>query len=160
MRLPQECAFLRIIAYANMLYSGFAQQPRLQTGSEKQPVRTIHVAGHQNPEQRAEGQAPSPERSAARASWNGAVIAESDRYEVVEGNVYFPPDSVDQQYLRDSETVTFCSWKGQARYKTIAVDGKENPDAAWYYPEPKSAAENIAGYFAFWHGVSVTSEET
>ena len=77
---------------------------------------------------------------------------------MVEGNVYFPPDSVNQRYLRESDTVTHCSWKGEARYRTVVVDGKENPDAAWLYHTPKRAAQNIAGYFAFWHGVSVTAD--
>ncbi len=91
----------------------------------------------------------------ARATWNGAVIAESDRYEVVEGNVYFPPEAVRRELLRESDTHTVCSWKGVASYYTLVVDGKENRDAAWYYPEPKDAAKNIAGHVAFWKGVQV-----
>ncbi|MCS6813720.1 MAG: DUF427 domain-containing protein [Cyanobacteria bacterium] len=91
----------------------------------------------------------------ARAIWNGAVLAESDRCEVVEGNYYFPPDSVNMAYFQDSSTHTTCSWKGVASYYTIVVDGKTNPDAAWYYPAPKDAAKNIAGYVAFWKGVTV-----
>ncbi len=91
----------------------------------------------------------------ARATWNGVVIAESDRYELVEGNVYFPADTVRREYLRDSDTHTICPWKGTASYYTVAVDGQENRDAAWYYPEPKDAAKNIAGHIAFWRGVKV-----
>lgn len=90
-----------------------------------------------------------------RAIWNGAVLAESDRCEVVEGNQYFPPDSLNMAYFQESSTHTTCSWKGVASYYTIVVDGKTNPDAAWYYPAPKDAAKNIAGYVAFWKGVTV-----
>jgi uncharacterized protein (DUF427 family) len=91
----------------------------------------------------------------AKALWNGAVIAESDNYEVVEGNVYFPPSAVNKDYLQESQTHTTCGWKGVASYYTLVVDGKTNPDAAWYYPTPKDAAKNIAGYIAFWRGVTV-----
>jgi uncharacterized protein (DUF427 family) len=91
----------------------------------------------------------------AKATWNGAVIAESDRYEVVEGNVYFPAEAVRREHLRESDTHTVCSWKGVASYYTLVVGGKENRDAAWYYPEPKDAAKNIAGHVAFWKGVQV-----
>lgn len=91
----------------------------------------------------------------ARASWNGAVIAESDDIEVVEGNVYFPPNAVRTEYLVPSDTHTVCWWKGTASYYTLVVDGAENPDAAWYYPEPSDKAKNIEGYVAFWNGVAV-----
>jgi len=91
----------------------------------------------------------------ARATWNGAVIAESDAYEVVEGNVYFPPGAVRREHLRPSGTHTVCGWKGTASYYTVVADGQENVDAAWYYPEPKDAAKNIAGHVAFWKGVVV-----
>lgn len=91
----------------------------------------------------------------ARASWNGAVIAESDETIVVEGNHYFPPASVREEFLRPSETHTVCGWKGTASYHSVEVDGRTNPDAAWYYPEPKDAARNIQGYIAFWKGVQV-----
>lgn len=90
-----------------------------------------------------------------RAIWNGAVLAESDRCEVVEGNQYFPPESLNMEYFKPSNTHTTCGWKGVASYYTIAVDGKENADAAWYYPEPKDAAKSIAGHVAFWRGVTV-----
>lgn len=91
----------------------------------------------------------------ARATWNGVVIAESDAYEMVEGNVYFPPGAVRSEHLRPSETHTVCGWKGTASYYTVVVNGQENVDAAWYYPEPKDAAKNIAGHVAFWKGVVV-----
>lgn len=91
----------------------------------------------------------------AKAIWNGTVIAESDRTEVVEGNHYFPPDTIKAEYFQPSNTHTTCGWKGVASYYTIAVDGQTNPDAAWYYPEPKDAAKKIAGYVAFWRGVKV-----
>jgi len=90
-----------------------------------------------------------------RATWNGKVIAESDETVVVEGNHYFPPQSVDRELLASSGTHTICSWKGEASYYTLQVDGKENPDAAWFYPSPKDAAANIRDYVAFWHGVKV-----
>jgi uncharacterized protein (DUF427 family) len=90
-----------------------------------------------------------------KAIWNGAVIAESDRCVVVEGNQYFPADSVKREYLRESDTHTVCSWKGTASYYDVVVGGQTNKDAAWYYPTPKDAAANIRGYIAFWHGVTV-----
>jgi uncharacterized protein (DUF427 family) len=90
-----------------------------------------------------------------KAIWNGAVLAESDRCEVVEGNQYFPPDSIHSEYFKESNTHTGCPWKGTASYYTIEVDGRTNPDAAWYYPTPKDAAKNITGYIAFWKGVKV-----
>jgi uncharacterized protein (DUF427 family) len=90
-----------------------------------------------------------------KAIWNGAVLAESDNCEVVEGNQYFPPDAINREYFKDSETHTVCPWKGTASYYSIEVDGKRNADAAWYYPEPKSAAANIKDRIAFWRGVTV-----
>lgn len=90
-----------------------------------------------------------------KAIWNGKVIAESDDTIVVEGNHYFPPESVDKTLLKDSATSTFCSWKGTASYYSIVVDGAENTDAAWYYASPGKAAQEIAGRIAFWRGVSV-----
>jgi uncharacterized protein (DUF427 family) len=91
----------------------------------------------------------------AKATWNGAVIAESDATRVVEGNHYFPPSAVKQEYLHPSATHTVCSWKGTASYYDVVVGGRTNADAAWYYPEPKAAAKEIAGWIAFWHGVTV-----
>ena len=90
-----------------------------------------------------------------KAMWNGAVLAESDRCEVVEGNQYFPPDAIKRSYFKESTTHTVCSWKGTASYYDVVVDGQTNKDAAWYYPEPKDAAKEIKGYIAFWHGVKV-----
>jgi uncharacterized protein (DUF427 family) len=89
------------------------------------------------------------------AVWNGTTIAESDKTVVVEGNRYFPPDSVRREYLRPSMTTSHCPWKGIARYYSLVVDGETNEDAAWYYPEPSAAAANIKEYVAFWHGVKV-----
>lgn len=90
-----------------------------------------------------------------KAIWNGAVLAESDSCEVVEGNQYFPPDSINQEYFKPSNTHTTCPLKGQASYYNIVVNGKENKDAAWYYPETKDSVKNIKGYVAFWRGVKV-----
>jgi uncharacterized protein (DUF427 family) len=90
-----------------------------------------------------------------KATWNGAVIAESDDTVVVEGNHYFPADSVRSEHLLPSATHTTCPWKGVASYYTLVVDGRENRDAAWYYPEPKDAAKQITDRVAFWRGVSV-----
>lgn len=90
-----------------------------------------------------------------RAIWNGAVLAETDTYETVEGNVYFPPEAIDRQYFRDSSTHTTCPWKGIASYYSVEVDGQVNKDAAWYYPDPKPAAANIKDHIAFWRGVKV-----
>jgi uncharacterized protein (DUF427 family) len=92
----------------------------------------------------------------AKATWNGTVIAESDKTEVVEGNHYFPADSIKKELFKDSPTHSVCPWKGTASYYTIAVDGKENKDAAWYYPAPKDAAKQIKDHVAFWKGVEVT----
>jgi uncharacterized protein (DUF427 family) len=91
----------------------------------------------------------------AKASWNGRVIAESDDTVEVEGNIYFPQTAIDPAILKPSATTSVCPWKGTAHYYTLAVDGKENPDAAWYYPEPKTAAKQIKGRVAFWRGVEV-----
>ena len=91
----------------------------------------------------------------ARATWNGATLAESEKFELVEGNVYFPREAVNDEHLRPSDTHTFCPWKGTASYFSIVVDGKENADAAWYYPDPSDAARQIAGHVAFWNGVQV-----
>ena len=91
----------------------------------------------------------------ARAIWNGVVVAESDRYETVEGNIYFPPDAVKTEYFEDSDTTSVCPWKGTAHYYNLVVDGQRNADAAWYYPSAKEAARNITGHVAFWRGVTV-----
>jgi uncharacterized protein (DUF427 family) len=89
------------------------------------------------------------------ARWNGAVVAESHDTVVVEGNHYFPREAVDAALLRDSDSHTTCPWKGVASYHTLVVDGTENPNAAWYYPEPKPAAAEIKDRIAFWKGVEV-----
>ena len=91
----------------------------------------------------------------ATATWNGVVIAETADTVVVEGNHYFPIESVDASVLRPSSTHSTCPWKGEASYYTLAVGGKENIDAAWYYPTPKDAAANIKDRVAFWRGVTV-----
>ena len=90
-----------------------------------------------------------------KATWNGAVLAESDKTVVIEENHYFPPDALRQEHFKPSATHTVCWWKGTASYYTIEAGGAQNPDAAWYYPEPKDAAKEIAGYVAFWKGVTV-----
>ena len=91
-----------------------------------------------------------------KAIWKHTVIADSDATVVVEGNHYFPPDSVAKAHLAPSSTHTSCSWKGTASYYDVVVGAEINRDAAWYYPAPKTAAANIAGYVAFWRGVVVT----
>ena len=90
-----------------------------------------------------------------KAIWNGVVIAESDETRVVEGNHYFPPNALHDEYLEPSTTHTTCGWKGEASYRTLVVSGKRNVDACWYYPDPKPAAAEIRGWFAFWRGVEV-----
>jgi uncharacterized protein (DUF427 family) len=87
--------------------------------------------------------------------WNGVVLAESTKTEVVEGNQYFPPAAIQSQYFRKSDTHTTCPWKGTASYYDIVVGDQVNKDAAWYYPTPLPAAKQIAGYLAFWKGVQV-----
>jgi uncharacterized protein (DUF427 family) len=91
-----------------------------------------------------------------KAIWNGATIAESDDIVTVEGNPYFPADAVKQDYLRPSDHHSTCPWKGVASYYSLMVDGKENANAAWYYPQPKDAAKEITGRVAFWKGVQVS----
>ncbi len=91
----------------------------------------------------------------AKASWNGAVLAESDATIVVEGNEYFPPEAIHREHFRDSATHTVCGWKGTASYYDIVVGDAVNRDAAWYYPTTKDEAKNIEGFVAFWHGVKV-----
>lgn len=90
-----------------------------------------------------------------KAVWNGTVVAQSDETKVVEGNHYFPPDAIAREFFEPSETHTVCPWKGTASYYTLRAGGQTNPDAAWYYPEPKDAAKEITGYVAFWKGVEV-----
>lgn len=91
----------------------------------------------------------------ARALWQGQVIAESDEFEVVEGNVYFPPGAIDDKVFESSSHQSGCPWKGTASYYHLVVDGQRNENAAWYYPQPKDAAANIKDHIAFWKGVTV-----
>jgi uncharacterized protein (DUF427 family) len=97
----------------------------------------------------------SREVDMTRALWKGQVIAQSERCEIVEGNRYFPPDAVRREFLRASDSHTYCGWKGTASYYDVTVGGQVNRDAAWYYPDPLPAAANIKGYIAFWRGVTV-----
>lgn len=93
-----------------------------------------------------------------KAIWNNQVIAQSNQTREVEGNQYFPADSVKKEFLKESSTHTTCPWKGKASYYTLEVDGKENKDAAWYYPSPSDAAKEIEGHVAFWKGVEVKED--
>ncbi len=90
-----------------------------------------------------------------KALWKDTVLAQSERTVMVEGNHYFPPDSVNGEYFAESESHTICPWKGVASYYTIKVNGSENYDAAWFYPKPSQAAKTIKDYVAFWRGVQV-----
>ena len=90
-----------------------------------------------------------------KAIWNGKIIAESNETEVVEGNHYFPPASIKNEFLKDTSTTSICPWKGTALYYDVIVDKDTNKDAAWYYPNPSDAAKNIKNYVAFWKGVEV-----
>lgn len=91
-----------------------------------------------------------------QARWNGAIIAQSDDTVIVESNHYFPAESVNQALLRPSATTSVCPWKGTAHYYSLSVDGADNIDAAWYYPETKPAADEIRGRIAFWKGVEIS----
>ncbi|MEM7026732.1 MAG: DUF427 domain-containing protein [Pseudomonadota bacterium] len=90
-----------------------------------------------------------------KAVWNGETIAETESFEKVEGNIYFPPDSIKSDFFTESDTHSTCFWKGTASYYNLEVNGEINKDAAWYYPDPKSKAKHIKGYIAFWKGVEV-----
>ncbi len=92
----------------------------------------------------------------AKAVWKNTILAESETFEVVEGNIYFPADALRREYFKESDHQSVCPWKGTAKYYTVAVEGEENADAAWYYPDPKAAAENIRDHVAFWRGVEVS----
>jgi uncharacterized protein (DUF427 family) len=94
--------------------------------------------------------------NAMKATWNGATIAESNDIVTVEGNAYFPADSVRKDHIKPSDHHSVCPWKGTASYYSVVVDGKENANAAWYYPAPKDAAKEITGRVAFWKGVQVS----
>jgi uncharacterized protein (DUF427 family) len=90
-----------------------------------------------------------------KAIWKDVVLAQSDNTIVVEGNHYFPAETINREFFRDSSTHTTCPWKGVASYYTVQVGDHANPDAAWYYPEPKEAAKSIANHVAFWRGITV-----
>ena len=92
-----------------------------------------------------------------KAIWNNVVLAESDETIEIEGNYYFPADSLKREYFQPSARTTVCGWKGTASYYTITANGKQNEDAAWFYPEPKAAAKEIANHVAFWKGVEVVA---
>ncbi|HXM60327.1 MAG TPA: DUF427 domain-containing protein [Terriglobales bacterium] len=91
----------------------------------------------------------------AKAIWEGTVLAESEQCVEVEGNQYFPPDAIKQEYFKPSAAHTICPWKGTASYYDLEVNGKRNQGAAWFYPEPKPAANQIKGFVAFWKGVKI-----
>jgi uncharacterized protein (DUF427 family) len=120
-------------------------------GKDRRP--TLVIAGDQD----LIADPPLPESIMPKATCTGAVLADApaDAVEIVERNVYFPIDAVRTEYLRASETHTVCGWKGTASYYDVVVNGQVNKDAAWYYPEPKEAASQIAGRVAFWRGVTV-----
>lgn len=90
-----------------------------------------------------------------KATWNGELLAQSDDCIVVEGNQYFPQDAVNMDFLRPSDTHSYCGWKGTASYYDVVVGSELNPDAAWYYPEPMDGAEQVKDRVAFWKGVTV-----
>ena len=90
-----------------------------------------------------------------KAIWKDKLIAETDNFEMVEGNYYFPPESVKKEFLKNSDTHTTCPWKGLASYYDIVIEGEVNKDAAWYYPDPNPAANKIKNYIAFWKGVEI-----
>ncbi len=94
-----------------------------------------------------------------QAIWKGEIIADSENTVVVEGNHYFPAESVDKTHLKPSPTTSVCPWKGTAHYYSVVVGGDENPDAAWYYPDPKEAAAQIGNHIAFWRGVDVRERD-
>jgi uncharacterized protein (DUF427 family) len=94
-----------------------------------------------------------------RAVWNDAVLAQSSKTVIVEGNHYFPPESIKKDLFSESDTHTLCGWKGMASYYSVVVNGKTNKDCAWYYPDPTEAAKNIKNYVAFWNGVKITQDQ-
>jgi len=94
-----------------------------------------------------------------KAQWNDKIIADSKHTVRIEGNEYFPPDSVHMEFLKESSTTSVCPWKGTASYFHLEVDGETNEDAAWYYPEPKEAAASIKNHIAFWKGVKIINDK-
>lgn len=136
-----------LLAYAGLMI-------RAGLRARATPAETVPVEGRKGAHRRVDdGDGGSSMR--VRAMWNGVVLADSDDTVVVEGNHYFPPDSVNWQYFQDSPNRTVCPWKGVASYHTVVVDGSANPDAAWYYPDPSQAASEIKDRLAFWRGVKV-----
>lgn len=121
--------------------------------------RALSILRSRSDEPSLREMATTPEREKAgatvKAVWNGTVLAESDNTIMVEGNHYFPADSVNREFVTESTHHTSCPWKGSASYYDVVVGNKENKNAAWFYPEPKSAAQQIKGYVAFWKGVRV-----
>ena len=91
----------------------------------------------------------------AKAIWKDAILAQASEFEIVEGNIYFPPDKINKEYFKNSDTHTICPWKGRASYYHIDVNGEINKDAAWFYPETKEKAKQIKDHIAFWRGVEV-----
>jgi uncharacterized protein (DUF427 family) len=94
-----------------------------------------------------------------KAEWNGVVLAQSDETKIVEGNHYFPPNSVNKDYFKENDRHTVCPWKGVASYYDIEVEGNVNRSAAWYYPEPSAAASQIKNHVAFWNGVKIVNDD-
>jgi len=130
--------------------------PRLGEWAGCEWVGMITIVGDdRDPRLRSSHTLLTGENTMPRAVWNGVCLAESTATEVVEGNHYFPPGSVERQHLRESDTHTVCSWKGTASYYDVVVGDKVNKDAAWYYPSPLPAAKHIAGHVAFWKGVRI-----
>ncbi len=93
-----------------------------------------------------------------KAIWNGKVIAESDKTYKIEGNIYFPPETVNKEYIQKSDHTTYCYWKGDASYFDVVVGGKVNKDAAWYYQNPPEIVERMKDYVAFWNGIEITDK--
>jgi len=124
--------------------------PVLLAGTSGPPLGTTIAGGGNTPGRNGVGQAMT-----IRATWNGAVLAQSDRTVVVEGNHYFPAEDVDDRHFEPSGTHTSCPWKGEASYRSVVVGGARNDDAAWFYPSPKDAAKEITDRVAFWKGVTV-----
>jgi uncharacterized protein (DUF427 family) len=122
---------------------------------KKPSVRSVQATEPERARTNSHRHYEAAEESIVKAIWNGAVLAESDKTIVVEGNHYFPPDSVKREYLRTSDTHTTCPWKGVASYYSVEVGGKVNRDAAGTYPDLKPAAKEIKDYVAFWRGVRV-----
>jgi uncharacterized protein (DUF427 family) len=123
-----------------------------------EPIRDGQSSGSgPKPTARPQTSNPSKEAQMVKAVWNDTVIAETEETEIVEGNHYFPPESLSKEYFLESGTQTVCHWKGVARYYTVKVGDRENVDAAWYYPSPKAGASKISGKVAFWKGIKIVT---